>query len=268
MAVSASHAFLAPIPARVPHSVRPSPILSPLPAVAAIAARARGAATRLVGISRAEDFQALIVHRGAGPRSGRELRDRRIGVPAADLQSGTARAHAMRGAIAVLETEALFFRSVEWVDLPPAESVMLTLPTAYAAEIAALQNGRVDAVYVRGPAGLEAARAAGARVLVDIGAHRDPWVRANTALLQTLTVSETLIDEHPQVIAQALLEHWPLLPADTSLDDGAVGALDALKSFLVRWAFIHTDFAMGSWTDCQPVRPDARPAQQALQYRA
>ena len=248
MGLSAFHAFRTPTPARVCLSALPDAILRQQAAVAAIAARARGAATCLVGIARAEEFQGVIVRPGASLRRGRDLRDRRFGLPSAHLQSGGPRAHALRGAVAALESEGLFFRHMQWVDLPAAESLTLTLPTAYSAEIAALENGLVDAVYVRGPAGLEAARAANARVLVDIGAHRDSWVRLNTALLQVVTVSETLLKEHPQVIAEALLERWPLLPSDLSLDEGSMGALDALKTFMLRWAFIHADFATPSWT--------------------
>jgi ABC-type nitrate/sulfonate/bicarbonate transport system substrate-binding protein len=263
MSVTASQVFYAPdlAPARVPD--RPtyprladndavghrSAILRQQAAVAAITARTRGAATRLVGISRVEEFQALIVRRDARMRRAGELRDRRIGVPAVHLEAGAPRVHALRAAIAVLESEGLFFRGVEWVDLLPAEAVMRTLPGAYAAELAALQDGSVDAVYVRGPAGLEAARAAGARVLVDVGSHRDPWLRAHTALLQTVTVNETLLREHPDVIAHELLQHWPLLPARLSLDAQSLGALQTLKVFMFRWAFIHADFSLDTWTD-------------------
>jgi ABC-type nitrate/sulfonate/bicarbonate transport system substrate-binding protein len=220
-------------------------------AVAAIMARTHGAATRLLGISRTEDFQALIVPGDAKLRRCSELRERRIGLPSMQLQSGSPRVDALRAAIAALATAGLYHRHVDWADLPPAETMALTLPTAYAAETTALQNGSVDAVYVRGPAGLEAARAVGARVLINIGAHRDPWVRVHTALLRVVTVSETLLREHPDVIAQELLQRWPLLPARTSLDEPALGALETLKTFMVRWAFVREDFNLSSWADCQ-----------------
>jgi ABC-type nitrate/sulfonate/bicarbonate transport system substrate-binding protein len=216
-------------------------------AAAAIAARSRGAATRLVGISRMDDFQAIIVGRGSGLRHSRELRDRRIGLPAGTVEAGSARVAALRGITAALESQALYHRHVQWVELPVVEGVTLTLPSAYAAEIAALEQRLVDAVYVRGPAGLEAARAAGARVLFEISAQRDPWIRAGTVLLRAVTVSETLAREHPEVVSQELLERWPLLPASMNLDEGAVVALASLKAFMLRWAFVDTDFTMDSW---------------------
>ena len=220
-------------------------------AFSAIVARTRGAATRLLGISRLEDFQALIVRGGAPLRRCADLRGQRIGLPALHLHSGSARADALRGATAVLETAGMYHRHVDWVDLPPAETICATLPTAFWAEIAALQSGSVDAVYVRGPAGLEAARSIGASVLIDIGAHRDPWVQGHTALLRVVTVSETLLREHPDVIAEELLARWPLLPARMSLDEVALGALETLKTFMARWAFIRGDFKLGSWADCR-----------------
>jgi ABC-type nitrate/sulfonate/bicarbonate transport system substrate-binding protein len=212
-------------------------------AVSAIVARAHGAATRLVGIARLPDFQAIVARRGARLRDCADLRLRRVGLPSARLQAGGPRADALRALTAALETRGLYYRDVEWVDLPPAEGLMPTLPHAYAAEIDALQNGAVDAVYVRGPAGLEAARAAGARMLVDISGHGDPWFRAHTALLRVVTVSETLLPAHPQV-----------LPARMSLEDSALGALETLKNFMARWAFIRADFTIAGWIDGEPAR--------------
>ena len=243
-------------------SVSPTvgPIVQQQCAVAAISARTQGAATSLVGIAAIEDFQAIIVRHDAALRRARDLRDRRIGLPAADLQSGAPRVHALRATTAALESEGLYHRHVQWLDLPRAEAVSLMLPGAYCAEIAALQNGSADAVYVRGPAGLEAARAAGARVLFDAGAHKDRWIRAHTALLQAMTVSEALLRAHPDVVAQALLERGPLLPAHMSLDEAALNALDSLKAFMVRWAFIEGDFVLDSWIDVHAApKPASRP---------
>jgi ABC-type nitrate/sulfonate/bicarbonate transport system substrate-binding protein len=145
----------------------------------------------------------------------------------------------------------MYHRHVDWVDLPPPQTMTATLPPAYVAEIAALQNGSVDAVYVRGPAGLAAARSNDASVLIDISAHRDPWLQVHTALLSVVTVSETLLREHPDVVARELLEHWPALPARLSLDEVALSALDTLKAFMARWAFIRGDFTLRSWAEHQ-----------------
>ncbi len=94
-----------------------------------------------------------------------------------------------------------------------------------------------------------AARAAGARILVDLGAPRDSWLRGHTALLNVVTVSATLLQDHPEVIAGELLERCPSLPPRLNLDDTSVAALESLKHFMLRWSFIREDFELGSWAD-------------------
>jgi hypothetical protein len=64
-------------------------------------------------------------------------------------------------------------------------------------------------------------------------------------LLAAITVSETLVREHPQVVAQELLERWPLLPARMNLDERSVGELQALKSFMLRWGVPAQRFSAG-----------------------
>ena len=64
-----------------------------------------------------------------------------------------------------------------------------------------------------------------------------------------MTVNETLLQEHPDVVAQELLQRWPLLPARLSLDAQWLGALEKLKTFMFRWAFIRADFNLDTWTD-------------------
>jgi hypothetical protein len=86
-------------------------------------------------------------------------------------------------------------------------------------------------------------------VLIDVGAHRNPWLRAHTALLHTVTVNETLLREHPDVIAEELLQRWPLLPPRLSLEAQSLAALEMLKVFMFRWAFIREDFNLETWTD-------------------
>jgi hypothetical protein len=226
---AASYAFSTRIPARGP-AAAPDAIHHPQSAVSALVARAQGDATRLVGIGRLPDFQALIVRRGACLHDCADLRGRRIGLPSARLQGGGPRVDALRALTAAMESRGLYYRDVDWVDLPPVE----------AAEIDALQDGAVDAVYVRGAAGLAAARAVGARMLVDISGHRDPWLRAHTALLRVVTVTESVLREHS--------------PLRMSLDEAALGALETLKIFMARWAFIRADFTIASWIDAQAPR--------------
>src|ERR1700722_5909878 len=104
-------------------------------ATVAIEARSRGAATRLLGLSWIEEFQAIITAPQSSVRRVRDLRERRIGLPSF-CGSRPARAVALRGALSALESQGLSHRHVDWVELPASDT----------AELLALQHQTVDAV--------------------------------------------------------------------------------------------------------------------------
>lgn len=215
-----------------------SSVLREQDAAAAIEARSRGEATRLLGLSWIEDFQAIITAPRSSVRRVRDLRDRRIGLPSLG-GSRPARAAALRGALSALESQGLNHRHVDWVELPATGSASMEHSSgeshamAFAAELLALQQQTVDAVYVRGAAGVGAVRTLPARVLFDIGAHRDRWVRAQTALLLA-TVTDAPGHPSPQ-------------PRGASLDGETLQVAHDLKQFLLRWEFIANDFDLQTW---------------------
>ncbi len=168
----------------------------------------------------------------------RDLRDRRIGLPPFS-GSRPARAAALRGALGALESEGLNHRHVEWVELAP-ESQDLT----FAAELLALQRQTVDAVYVRGTAGLAAVRTLQARVLFDIGAHRDQWVRRQTALLAAVVADGPAAD--------------PPMARPATLNDETLDVAHDLKHFLLRWEFMVNDFDLRAWAYLRPERSASR----------
>jgi hypothetical protein len=207
-------------------------------ATEAIVARSKGAATRLLGLSSRPEFQAIITAPQLSVRRVRDLRDRRIGLPSF-AGSRPARAAALRGALSALESEGLNHRHVDWVELSGEPHAM-----TYAAELQALEQQAVDAVYVRGAAGLAAVRTIQARVLFDIGTHRDQWVRCQTALL-TATVSAAPGSDSP-------------LFGDAGLDDETLQVAHDLKHFLLRWEFIVDDFDLRAWAYLRPERSASR----------
>jgi hypothetical protein len=212
-------------------------------AVEAIAARSRGAATRLLALSRVNEFQALIAAPQSPVRRVGGLRDRRIGLPSFD-GSRPARAAALRGALSALESEGLTHRHVDWVELPAGDMGGEAPATPFAAELLALQRQTADAVYVRGAAGLAVLRTLQARVLFDIGAQRDHWVRTQTALL---TATVTNVPDRDSAKS-----------ADASLDDETLQVAHDLKHFLLRWEFIADDFDLRAWAYLRPERSASR----------
>lgn len=98
----------------------------------------------------------------------------------------------------------------------------------------------MDAIYVRGAAGVATVRAVQARVVFDIGAQRDQWMRRQTALL-TATVIEARRGDSSS-------------PRDSALDGGTLQAMHDLKHFLLRWEFVCDDFDLRAWAYLRPER--------------
>jgi len=237
---------------------------------AAVRARAEGATTRLVGLSRLSEFQALIVGAASRFRSFRDLRDRRIGRAAPSAAGNESRLATLRGVVAALEINGLTHRRVEWIDLPAG------------GETAALLDGTVDAIYVTGLRGIQFVRASGARVIFNATDHRDRWVRTHTAMLGALTVDSPLPSHSEEFVEHDLeslrtADSWAAahsqqflsqiearlrIPAEEvllaygsdlhrrltfDLTDEVMQTLDDFKRFLSRWGFIWTDFDVRGW---------------------
>jgi len=153
----------------------------------------------------------------------------------------------------------------------------------------ALRRGDVDAIYLKGDRGLQLAHSAGARLLFEISRHPDPLVRAHNGTPRPITVHQSLLDEHPDIAARFLarivaVEDWAAHHPDetlayisretggepswvrqaygndvhrrrgTELTDTAIKALEAQKTFLLKWGFIQDDFDVASWIDPAPLK--------------
>lgn len=272
--------------------------------VPALWARAAGADTRLIGLTWTDEFQVVLTRPDSGIHSAADLRGRRLGLPQrAEEGVDMARATALRGYLTLLELTGIGYREVELVDVPAlpwsdpaATPAFVERPAGhltrrdYAADIAALLRGDVDAIYVKGVRGVEVARLFAAEVTVaaDIGGHPDLRVRSNNATPRPLTVSAALLREQPaaverllqQVVAVgpwaeqhpadtvALLSRETGSPAQwvsfaygvevhrhlhTGLAEFAVAALDDFKNFLFQWGFLPNNFNLRSWIDAGPL---------------
>lgn len=228
--------------------------------------------------------------------SVRDLAGRRLGVltnPFASIDFW--RATTLRAYTAALDLCGLSEKNVELVDLPRPEATgplrrgwaderdVKTSP-----EVAALLDGRVDAIFHKGSRGLELADAIGARVLFDVGTHPDPRVRINNGSPRTLTVDARLLDrnfglavrlvervllagqwaaDNPREAIRYVAEETGSTPhaveraygknvgehLRTDLEDSAVDALSDFKDFLLRWGFLPNDFDVRSWIDPRPL---------------
>ncbi|MFT4046976.1 MAG: hypothetical protein QM661_09800 [Solimonas sp.] len=180
--------------------------------VGAIWARARGRATRVIGLNWIDEFQAIVVMPGRGIASLRELRGGRLALP---LHPGMLidheRASSLRGFSVALELAGVAEREVEFVDVDVVhrrDGLVAGTPlgpfAGYGDQAYALMCGHVDAIFVKGSHGAQAVAELGAEVLLDLRTHPDPLVRANHGAPRPVTVDQELLDLRPDLVARFL----------------------------------------------------------------
>ncbi|MFT3965236.1 MAG: ABC transporter substrate-binding protein [Sphingobium sp.] len=183
----------------------------------AIAARAQGEPTKLIGLTWIEESQLILTRPDTGIASAADLRGRRLALPGwshNDIPShvrGTsiARGMSLAGYKGALASAGLTFDDVELVETPdrlrniggagrdlrprgPGRSsgVGRLWP------IEALVKGDVDAIYVKGASALDQVRENGLVVAIDLDALPDPRFRVNNGTPRPITVHQDLIDHH------------------------------------------------------------------------
>ncbi|TKB16499.1 MAG: ABC transporter substrate-binding protein [Mesorhizobium sp.] len=260
-----------------------------------IRARSEGRKTRLVGITWTDEFQAIITLPGSGIRNTRDLKGRRFGI--ARRPEGIAdfmRATALKGLVSALSLEGLTHEDVEIVDIALTDSVLdsqegpslfgLKRRQTYGEEAAALIRGEVDAIYVKGTAGINVANLIGAIEVAEFGFHPDPKIRINSGSPRVLTVDERLAEERPDLVTrlietilrasawaeahpddtrrfvaresgateeQVLAANGPELHKHLSLglEPELIAAISHYKDFLRDWGFLAGDFDVEDWVD-------------------
>ncbi|WP_421359986.1 ABC transporter substrate-binding protein [Agrobacterium rosae] len=262
-----------------------------------IRARSEGRNTRLVGITWTDEFQAIITLPQTGIRSVKDLVGRRFGVPRrpegiVDFMAATA----LKGLVSALSLEGLKTDDVELVDIDIADSILasqegpslfgLKRRQSFGEEVAALLRGDVDAIFVKGTAGVSVANLIGAVQVVEFGFHPDPKIRINSGSPRVLTVDARLADERPDLVRRLIAvirraSDWAEQNPDEtrrfiareagaseeqvlaangadvhrhlgiSLDAELVAAVEHYKDFLHEWGFLENDFDIGAWVDAR-----------------
>ncbi|MFE9868599.1 ABC transporter substrate-binding protein [Streptomyces sp. NPDC005506] len=167
--------------------------------VPALWARSRGERTRLIGLTWIEERQTVLVAPGSGIRGADALRGLRLAVPRHSIAIDFWRAMALRGFEGALASVGHTLDDATLVDVPAGEH-----DGQWAAELAALQRGDVDAVYVKGALAVEAARQAGSEVAVELDELPDRRFRVNNGTPRPLTVHQQLLDDHPDLVDRFL----------------------------------------------------------------
>jgi ABC-type nitrate/sulfonate/bicarbonate transport system substrate-binding protein len=204
--------------------------------ILALAARAQGAPTRLIGLTWIEEWQAILVRPDSGITQAKDLKGKRLALPdwnehaIPEHQRGTsiARGMSLQGYRGALHYAGLTFDDVELVEIPSnrknptrAEEVQLVARDGLNLwkGIDYLVQGKVDAVYVKGAAAVDAARAAGVVVGIDLDHLPDPAYRINNGTPRPITVHQDFLDQHFDAVVRFLTQ--TLRAADWAADHEA-----------------------------------------------
>ncbi|MEY9932218.1 ABC-type nitrate/sulfonate/bicarbonate transport system substrate-binding protein [Catenulispora sp. GP43] len=169
--------------------------------VPALWARAAGERTRLIGLTWIEERQAILIRAADRGRVAEpaDLAGLRIAIPRRDIAIDFWRAMALAGFHGALAAAGLGLP-----DVVPVEVVAAPSAGQWIAELEALRDGRVDAVYVKGALAVEAAAAHGAVIGIDLDTFDDPTVRINNGTPRPVTVHQDLLDRHPDLVVRFL----------------------------------------------------------------
>ena len=183
--------------------------------IPAIAARAAGAPTRLIGLTWIEEAQWIVVRGDSAIAGPADLKGRRIGIPAWGETPTTSftRGMALHGFQQALQLGGLALDDVKIVEIPTGSTLELTplsgmsLGTRFAEVLGidALLSDRLDAVYGKGPAFAELVSRLGLSVAVDLDALRERRMRVNNGTPRPITVHERLLSERPDLVTKFLV---------------------------------------------------------------
>jgi ABC-type nitrate/sulfonate/bicarbonate transport system substrate-binding protein/ribulose-5-phosphate 4-epimerase/fuculose-1-phosphate aldolase len=191
----------------------------------ALAARAQGAETRLIGLTWIDEGQAILVRPYSGIRAPEHLKGLRLALPAfierevaAHVRgSSIARGMSLQGYKGVLAAAGLTLDDVELVEVGGGQGRAEANPGGLWEGITALVAGKVDAVYVKGASALEAAAKAGVVIGIDIDKLPGKRFRVNNGTPRPITVHQRFLDRHFDLVVRFLAQ--TLRAADWAADN-------------------------------------------------
>ncbi|MET9489642.1 ABC transporter substrate-binding protein [Nocardia sp. NPDC006630] len=202
--------------------------------VPALAARAQGSPTRLIGLTWIDEAQAILVGPDAEIAAPAELAGLRVGIPAwaQDQARSFPRAMALHGFASALRLGGLTLADVTVVEVGTERNPQVRTEARAEGRITTwgveeLLRGDVDAIYVKGARAQEVAREHGLRVAVDLDATESKRLRVNNGTPRPITVHADLLESRPEVVIGFLAQ-------SLRAADWAAGNLEAVREVLQR----------------------------------
>ena len=257
----------------------------------ALPARAQGADTRLVGLTWIDEWQGILVRPGSSIRSPRDLAGQRLALPVfrrIDIEENRRGRSIARGMSLAGYHGALASAGLTLADVTLQEVGSPDPGASLWQGIGALVRGDVDAVYVKGAAAVEAARAAGVEVGIDLDALPDRRHRVNNGTPRPITVHRDLLENHFDLLVRFLAQtlraaDWAaahrdevraILQQETQAGDDAVASayrdgfhaalapdlsderlalFEQQKNFQLVHGFLDRDVDVRAWADARPL---------------
>ncbi|GAB2512457.1 ABC transporter substrate-binding protein [Nocardia heshunensis] len=200
--------------------------------VPALAARANGSPTRLIGLTWIDEAQAIVVGPNSQVSTPAELAGQRIGIPAwaRDQARSFPRAMALHGFANALRLGGLTLADVRVVELavepnPQVRTAIAQRDRNLTWGVEHLLEGTVDAIYVKGARAQEVAADHGLRVAVDLDATPAKRLRVNNGTPRPLTVHQHLLDTRPDLVTGFLAQTLRAADWATTHHDEAAAVL-------------------------------------------
>ncbi len=201
----------------------------------ALAAKAQGAPTKLIGLTWIDEAQAIIVRPDSNIREPLHLKGARVALPAyvhreipAHVRgSSIARGMSLHGIKGALAIAGLGLDEVTFVEVASGQRKRGndSLGDLWSG-LDELLKHHVDAVYVKGASAVEAARKRGLVVGIDLDRFADRRTRVNNGTPRPITVHESLLETHFDVVVRFLAQ--TLRAADWAANN-LRGVYDILK---------------------------------------
>lgn len=200
----------------------------------ALAARAQGARTRLIGLTWIDEWQAILVRPDSGITSPQALKGKRVALPRyieheipEHLRGcSIARGMTLQGIKGTLRHAGLTLDDVRFVEVGAGQGSRNSGgPGQLWDGLEKLAAGEVDAVYVKGASAAEAAKRYGLVVGIDLDLLGDRTSRVNNGTPRPITVHEDLLENHFDLLVRFLAQ--TLRAADWAADN-----LDGVREIL------------------------------------
>ena len=284
--------------------------------ILAFAARAQGAKTKLIGLTWIEESQSILVRADSGITSPKQLKGLRLALPGwgnnpiREHVRGTSinRGMSLHGYKGALSYAGLTFDDVSFVEVDGGwNGQIATRDTPRNGNgnggswaFQALVDKKVDAIYVKGAASIDAARKFGVVVGIDLDRLPERRSRVNNGTPRPITVHESLLENHFDYVVRFLEQtlraaDWAsenlqgvqeILQSETRGSDKGVATayrdgfhkslhpdlsaerlalFNEQKKFLWLQGFLEHDFDLESWVDRRPLEA-ARKLREAARH--